>query len=822
MPRSLIHFFILLLFFNILISDEVFINFNAYNNFEQVDTIINKPFILQDITYESDAPFEVDEFDYLVGLKSGQITTVQDVKNALLYLKLKNRFESVKISLNDGKSGKKLNFDLINYWRLEKVKIHGISFNKNKYIQQYILEPGDIFDEQKHLHSIEKIKKLLNVNGFLNAQVIAKLTRDDKNKAIVVDLTINKGNKFIINEIEFIFDNFEFQALERNVKKIFLYKFLKHNYVEKDVYKNLKKLKTYILKQNYPLCVIKFNKSIDLINSTVKINLEINPGKKIILDFHGNKYFTQDKLSNLILSLGYPILDLPISVLEYELVKFYKNHDFADVKVEIYKSDFIFNFIINEGKKSNFEPVIVGATKETADNIIQKPEIKKEDNPKQFGKVVLQGNSKLPFKKLIKEINIYQGEINTREKLQDSFLKLNELEVFESVNFNTSLEDDFLCQKPVIIKLFSDDDNEFRIRAGILQFSYDFNILKLWSYKLGASLLTKNKLIEGDKIIFDADFTRFYQQSVLSYKTPWFFDFPVNSLFQIYYNNYYQPLFYKIYRDNLFKINEQGISANFLSRDSKLYNLGINIGLERLKTSELSIESARAIRFSDRLVNKFVPYFFIEPTLIIENIDNRLNTSKGFSLALNLKAMQSFKYNNSFLKFLLEQSLYLPILDKNVFAIRFRFGHIFIKDFELLLPSERFYLGGPTSMRSYQPDFSPPYGFLTRCKCESKNNNCLKCKALNVPQGGSTMANLNLELRMPISRIKNLSFVIFNDLGALSNPFSEDNKKLLTATGFGIRYQTPIGPFRFDIGFRGRDFKNDSFFAWYLTLGQAF
>jgi translocation and assembly module TamA len=123
-------------------------------------------------------------------------------------------------------------------------------------------------------------------------------------------------------------------------------------------------------------------------------------------------------------------------------------------------------------------------------------------------------------------------------------------------------------------------------------------------------------------------------------------------------------------------------------------------------------------------------------------------------------------------------------------------------------------------MRSYQPDFSPPYGFLKRCK--SKNNNCQKCKVLNVPQGGSTMSNLNLELRIPVSYIKNLSFVIFDDLGSLSNKFSECGKQLLNAIGFGIRYNTPIGPFRFDIAFRGRDFKNDSFFAWYLTIGQAF
>ncbi|MDR3646190.1 MAG: BamA/TamA family outer membrane protein [Candidatus Babeliales bacterium] len=813
MLRSLFHFLFLIFFFNLFLADEIIIDFNTDTDFQQIDQLIKKPFLLQEISYKSDTPFEVDEFDYLTGLKNRRITSAIDVKNAIHYLKLKNRFESVKISLQD----KKLNFDLINLWQIKKVMIHGVSFGKNSYHYKYILEPGDVFDEQKHLHSIEKIKELLHANGYLNAQIIPKLTYNIIDKSIQVDLTIKKEKKFLINATEFIFpDLCEANTFQAKIKKIFLFKFLKHKYVEKDLYKNLKKLKTYLLNQNYPFCQVRYNKDINYADSTVKLFLEINLGEKIRLEFNGNKYFYQDQLNNHILSLGYPI-DLPKEALEYELIKYYKIHGFEDAKVDIIRRDFIFYINIIEGKKYIKEPIAVKT--DQIPNPIQSPVVKKQ---KKFGKIVLAGNSNLPFNKVIKEIKITEGDIYKREQLQDAFKKLNKLEIFEAINFNESTQDDFCCNKPIIIKLLSDDDNEFRLRAGILQFSYDFNILKLWSYKLGASLLTKNKLMEGDRIIFDSDFTRFYQKAVLSYKTPWFFDFPVTSLFQFYYNNYYQPLFYRMFKDNLFKINEQGVSANFLSRDTKYYNLGFNFGLERLKISQLSMDSARAIRFTDRLVDKFIPYFFAEPTLIIEKIDNRLNPSNGFSLSLNLQAMKSFKYDNSFLKFLLEQSIYLPVFNTNIFALRFRFGHIFIKDFELLFPSERFYLGGPTSMRSYQPDFSPPYGFLTRCKCAPKNSDCKTCKVLNVPQGGNTMANLNLELRMPIAYIKNLSFVVFDDLGSLSNPFSEWDKNLLNAIGFGIRYNTPIGPFRFDIGFRGKDFKNDSFFAWYLTLGQAF
>ena len=47
---------------------------------------------------------------------------------------------------------------------------------------------------------------------------------------------------------------------------------------------------------------------------------------------------------------------------------------------------------------------------------------------------------------------------------------------------------------------------------------------------------------------------------------------------------------------------------------------------------------------------------------------------------------------------------------------------------------------------------------------------------------------------------------------------------LLGGAGFGFRYNTPIGPIRFDIAFKlDRKYLDfESPYVWYLTLGQAF
>ena len=83
------------------------------------------------------------------------------------------------------------------------------------------------------------------------------------------------------------------------------------------------------------------------------------------------------------------------------------------------------------------------------------------------------------------------------------------------------------------------------------------------------------------------------------------------------------------------------------------------------------------------------------------------------------------------------------------------------------------------------------------------------------------MINVCFEMRFPI--YKNLGGVIFQDFGTLLKKGTNLGEgELLRAMGFGFRYKTPVGPVRFDIGWRPRRFDNDANFAWFLTVGHTF
>jgi outer membrane protein insertion porin family len=96
---------------------------------------------------------------------------------------------------------------------------------------------------------------------------------------------------------------------------------------------------------------------------------------------------------------------------------------------------------------------------------------------------------------------------------------------------------------------------------------------------------------------------------------------------------------------------------------------------------------------------------------------------------------------------------------------------------------KRYFLGGATSMRGWgRYEVSP----LT---------------VTGQPIGGLTAFNFSTELRVPIWQ--NLSGVLFLDGGNVwSDPWDFNLNQLVYDAGPGLRYNTPIGPLRFDFGYQ--------------------
>ncbi|MFA5075284.1 MAG: BamA/TamA family outer membrane protein [Candidatus Babeliales bacterium] len=435
-----------------------------------------------------------------------------------------------------------------------------------------------------------------------------------------------------------------------------------------------------------------------------------------------------------------------------------------------------------------------------------------------FGKILIRGNTKLPFKRILKELRFKEGDPWDRKKIDLTRASLKKLDIFKHVQLRQYklLKNKNEKNQPVILNLIDDDPIQARLRLGYFLTSKNFLFKRESTYAAGGSIVFKNVTNNADKLQLNADFTKFERKINFDYQQPnpfglSFDDFFLMGKLKAYSNKFIHPV--QIGNSgSAFQALTNGFSLGMNIEYKSDHFFGVNLGNEWVNTQKVRGN----LNFDQNMVNKTLPYFFIEPNFVVDKLDDKLNVKKGSLTFFALKFMIPEYSGEVTGKFMFEQSLFYPFFDNIILGARLRFGHIFRQEFNRVQPIERFFLGGPYSVRGYEKDAIPPLGV------SYKTNPDGTIEKLYTIQGGSSMINANIELRFPI--YKAFGGVLFQDFGVLSQTgFSGFRGRWYPASGFGLRYQTPIGALRFDIGWKWKDrLPGDSSYAWYLTLGQAF
>ncbi|HYD49676.1 MAG TPA: BamA/TamA family outer membrane protein [Terriglobales bacterium] len=184
---------------------------------------------------------------------------------------------------------------------------------------------------------------------------------------------------------------------------------------------------------------------------------------------------------------------------------------------------------------------------------------------------------------------------------------------------------------------------------------------------------------------------------------------------------------------------------------------------------------------------------------------NLLDPQDGSVLSLAVEvAGGPLQGNFSFYRGVAEAKRYFPIFGTRVIATRLRlgagdgYGHS-----EDLPVFRRFFSGGISSVRGY--------GRYKLGPLTDSNN----------PIGGRSLIEAAIELRTPVWG--DLGAVAFFDAGAVDlKPFRYDVGELQYAVGPGIRYATPVGPIRFDVGFPLNQPSGLPGWQIHFSIGQAF
>jgi outer membrane protein insertion porin family/translocation and assembly module TamA len=185
--------------------------------------------------------------------------------------------------------------------------------------------------------------------------------------------------------------------------------------------------------------------------------------------------------------------------------------------------------------------------------------------------------------------------------------------------------------------------------------------------------------------------------------------------------------------------------------------------------------------------------------------DDPFNPTRGWTLSFAAEQVGGFLGGRFDLyKLQSEAKGYYPLAEKTVFASRLKLGFAEpLHGGDEVPLFERFYAGGGTSVRGYSRSRLGPLS------------------TADDPLGGRSLIEGSFELRQQFTeKIGGALFIDFGQVSLRSFDVPVDNLKF--SAGFGARYNTPVGPVRFDLGFPFRPPRGDRAWQIHFSIGPSF
>jgi outer membrane protein insertion porin family len=211
----------------------------------------------------------------------------------------------------------------------------------------------------------------------------------------------------------------------------------------------------------------------------------------------------------------------------------------------------------------------------------------------------------------------------------------------------------------------------------------------------------------------------------------------------------------------------------------------------------------------------------IAANLTRDTRDNPLDAHKGMlqSIELDFNASKLGSSVN-FAKLIGQAAYYRPTFHKIVWANSIRIGlaQPFANSFVPL--SEAFFTGGGNTLRGFPLDGAGPQRQVQVCSSGSSTD----CSYIQVPSGGNEQLIINSEARIPVPIKQGLGLVVFYDGGNVfpTVGFHDFTKLYTNSVGLGLRYATPVGPVRIDLGHNLNPVPGVKSTQYFVSIGQAF
>lgn len=407
-----------------------------------------------------------------------------------------------------------------------------------------------------------------------------------------------------------------------------------------------------------------------------------------------------------------------------------------------------------------------------------------------------------------REIEIKQGEIYSREKIERSQRNLYSTGLFSLVNFRLEHLDSLKSKTKLIVNLREKKSRWVGLRFGV---AYEQEIIYGGTFDFGAEAGHRNLFGTGRtasaSVIPSLSYDFLTRQIInpknqysFNYVEPWVGYTRTRGIIKI---AYFQVRPTRTANYNLLSTSFK-VTHDFPS----LWSIESELAFQSIETDSLELLSET--QGQDRI-------YSISFDLIRDKRDNYLNTKQGYLMEFRNRFVYSNSFNlannasqiNRFIKVTALWNRYqpFPLVNRWTLASRIRGGAIIgINRVTRIPPTERFYLGGASSVRGYQEQLVGPLVY------DQEGN----AAAL----GGRYMILGNMELRVPLFWL--FYGEVFTDGGNVWAAFENITASLKASSGAGLAFMTPLGAIRFDYGLKWFPKAGESKGEFHIGISFAF
>jgi len=394
-------------------------------------------------------------------------------------------------------------------------------------------------------------------------------------------------------------------------------------------------------------------------------------------------------------------------------------------------------------------------------------------------RININGNVRSQDKILRRELPLHEGDLYTLQKKERARQKLVNLGFFESVNVTTQPGSD---KTKIVVNV-----DVVERATGI--FSIGGGYSSVDSLVGTIDLAQRNFLGRGWEAAIRLRAGATTQQGTISFTEPWLFDRPLSAGFDVYKNIRQYPEY---------TYDTTGVNLRMSHPFAEYWRWHVGYRASQDDITDINDIATPGLREQEGVTVTSA----IGASVTRDSRDVIAAPTKGAQTSLNVD-FAGLGGDSKFVKATALQTYFQPIWLGHILGMRGEVGYGFGWADEDLPLFERFYLGGPNSLRSLKFHSLSPVdegGFKT---------------------GGTSQLLGTVEYVIPLPF--GFRVAAFFDIGNVYGFSTEfDPTELRKAVGGGIRWQSPFGPIRVDYGFNLDRKAGEGPGAFHFSVGSPF